>query len=55
MPTHKISDFEIVRVQARISKTGAAEPTSGDILGVLEKVTVADTNLVELVINEIIP
>ncbi|MGY8815677.1 MAG: c-type cytochrome biogenesis protein CcmI [Gammaproteobacteria bacterium] len=55
MPTHKISDFEIVRVQARISKTGAAEPTSGDILGVLEKVTVADTNRVELVINEIIP
>ncbi|MGK0297257.1 MAG: cytochrome c-type biogenesis protein CcmH [Gammaproteobacteria bacterium] len=55
MATHKISDFEIVRVQARISKTGAAEPTSGDILGVLEKVTVAETNRVELVINEIIP
>jgi cytochrome c-type biogenesis protein CcmH len=55
MPTHKISDFETVRVQARISKSGAAEPSSGDILGILEEVTVADTNRVELVINEIIP
>jgi cytochrome c-type biogenesis protein CcmH len=55
MPTHKISDFETVRVQARISKSGAAEPSSGDILGILEEVTVADTHRVELVINEIIP
>jgi cytochrome c-type biogenesis protein CcmH len=55
MPTHKISDFEIVRVQARISKSGTAEPSSGDLLGVIEKVNVADTNRLELVINQIIP
>ena len=55
MPTRKLSNFDVVRIQARISKTGSAEPASGDILGVLEEVSVAEQNIINLVINQVIP
>ena len=55
MPRRKLSNFDVVRIQARISKTGSAEPASGDILGVLEEVSVAEQNIINLVINQVIP
>jgi cytochrome c-type biogenesis protein CcmH len=55
IPTNRLSNHEVVRIQARISKSGNAEPSSGDILGVLEQVSVADTNIIDLVINQVVP
>ena len=55
VPTHKISDFDMVKIQARISQSGDAEVSSGDIVGLINEVSVADTGVINLVISEIIP
>ena len=55
VPTHKISDFDMVKIQARISQSGDAEVNSGDIVGLINEVSVADTDVLNLVISEIIP
>jgi cytochrome c-type biogenesis protein CcmH len=55
MPTRKLSDFESVRIQARISKSGNAEPGSGDVVGVAEQVSVPDTAVTGIELNEILP
>ncbi len=55
MPTHKISDFDEVKIQARISKSGTAEVSSGDLIGVIENVQVLETQALNLQINTIVP
>lgn len=55
IPDHKLSNHEIVRVQARISKSGNAEVSSGDIVGINENVPVAAGDTVEVEINQLIP
>jgi cytochrome c-type biogenesis protein CcmH len=55
MPTHKISDFEEVKIQARISKSGTAEVSSGDLIGVIENVPVTGTETLDLNIDTIVP
>ncbi len=55
MPTHKISNFDEVKVQARISKSGNAEVSSGDLIGLLENVQVPGTEVLSLIINSKVP
>ncbi len=55
VPTHRLSNFEIVKIQARISKSGNAEVSSGDIVGINENVVVSTEDTVDIEINQIIP
>lgn len=55
MPTHKISNFNEVKVQARISKSGTAEVSSGDLIGLLENVQVPGAEVLSLIINSKVP
>jgi cytochrome c-type biogenesis protein CcmH len=45
MPNAKLSNFPMVVVGARVSKTGSATPASGDLEGVTEPVAPGATNL----------
>jgi cytochrome c-type biogenesis protein CcmH len=45
MPTAKLSNFPMVVVGARVSKTGSATPAPGDLEGVTEPVAPGATNL----------
>ncbi len=51
MPTMKLSNFEQVKLLARISKSGGAMQQSGDLIGVIEQVALADKSLQKIVIN----
>lgn len=51
MPTMKLSNFKQVRVLARISKSGSAIPQTGDLLGVVEPVTLAADQTVDIIID----
>ena len=53
-PAMKLSSFPNVVIEARISKTGQAVPTSGDLQGLSEPVKVGDNN-VSIVIDSRIP
>lgn len=55
IPDHKLGNYETVRVQARISRTGNAEVSSGDIVGINESVEVATEEVIEIDINQIVP
>lgn len=55
IPDHKLSNYENVRIQARISKSGNAEVSSGDIVGINENVPVATEEMVEIEINQLVP
>ncbi len=56
MPTMKLSSFDQVKLQARISKSGNAQPEPGDLIGVLSAVDVrATTQPLALVIESVIP
>ena len=55
LPEMKLSNFENVRVAARISRSGDAVPQSGDFRGEISPVRLADTQVVEVLISEIIP
>jgi len=43
MPTMKLSNFEKVKLLARISKSGNAMTQPGDLIGVIEQVSLSDT------------
>jgi len=43
MPTMKLSNFEKVKLLARISKSGNAMTQPGDLIGVIEQVLLSDT------------
>ncbi|MDP2903975.1 MAG: c-type cytochrome biogenesis protein CcmI [Methylovulum sp.] len=51
MPTMKLSGFSHVKLLARISKTGKAMSQAGDLIGIVEQVTVTDKNTHSIVIN----
>jgi cytochrome c-type biogenesis protein CcmH len=55
MPTRKLSNFEAVKVQARISKTGSAEVNSGDLVGVIDNVQVSGVETIPLMIDSKVP
>lgn len=50
-PTMKLSNFEQVKLLARISKSGDAMQQPGDLLGVIDQVTLTDKSLHKIVIN----
>ena len=53
-PAMKLSSFQNVIIEARISKSGQAVPTSGDLQGLSEPVTIGDNN-VSIVIDSVMP
>lgn len=54
MPTMKLSNFQVVVLSAKVSKSGNATPQSGDLRGEVASVKVG-TNNVQLVIDKIVP
>jgi cytochrome c-type biogenesis protein CcmH len=50
-PTMKLSNFSTVKLLARISKSGNAMKQPGDLIGVIEDVTVTDKTPHTLIIN----
>lgn len=55
MPQMKLSGFDQVKVGARISKTGQAMPSSGDLSGSVEGVIPGQEDPVKVLINQKIP
>ena len=55
VPQMKLSNFEQVLVGARISRSGSATVSSGDLKGEVAPVTVAQGDIVKLVIDTVIP
>ena len=53
-PSMKISSVPQVIIGARISKTGNAMPQPGDLQGKSDVITVADSKVVNVVINEVV-
>ncbi len=53
-PEMKLSKFADVKLLARVSKSGNAMKQTGDLIGVLESVTVADKTRHTLVINSVV-
>ncbi|MFU8789989.1 MAG: c-type cytochrome biogenesis protein CcmI, partial [Methylobacter sp.] len=51
MPNMKLSNFEQVKLLARISKSGDAMQQPGDLIGVIEQVALADKSLKKIIIN----
>lgn len=51
MPTMKLSNFEQVKLLARISKSGDAVQQPGDLIGVIEQVALSDKSPQKIVIN----
>jgi cytochrome c-type biogenesis protein CcmH len=52
MPAMKLSNFAQVKLVARISKSGNAVQQTGDLIGIIEPVVVADTNSHKIVIKD---
>ncbi len=50
-----LSKFSEVSVGARISKTGNAMPSSGDLMGNASPISTRDSNAVKIIINQAIP
>jgi cytochrome c-type biogenesis protein CcmH len=50
-PTMKLSNFEQVKLLARVSKSGDAMQQPGDLIGVIERVSLADKSPQKIVIN----
>jgi len=55
LPSSKLSDYQLVRVIARVSKTGNAIASKGDPIGVIESVSTNSNETIELTINKIVP
>lgn len=55
MPSQKLSDVEQVEIVARISRTGNAMPTRGDVIGVTRPVTVNTVDTVTVTLSDVIP
>ncbi|MCR8921699.1 c-type cytochrome biogenesis protein CcmI [Dasania sp. GY-MA-18] len=55
MPTMKLSSFEQVEIVARVSSSGIANAAAGDLEGVLGPVANNSSELLELVIDKVLP
>lgn len=55
MPTMKLSAFAKVKLQARISASGNAQPESGDLVGLLAEVDVSTSETINLTIDTVMP
>lgn len=55
LPEMRLSNFEDIRIGARISKSGDAIPQSGDFEGEISPVKLAEADIVEVIISKIIP
>jgi len=55
LPSSKLSDYQSVRVIARVSKTGNAIASKGDPIGIIESVSTNSNETTELIINKIVP
>ena len=55
MPSQKLSDVEQVEIVARISRTGNAMPTRGDVIGLTRPVTVNTVDTVTVTLSDVIP
>ncbi|HEX7025682.1 MAG TPA: c-type cytochrome biogenesis protein CcmI, partial [Gammaproteobacteria bacterium] len=55
MPQMKLSSFNQVIINARISKTGNATPSPGDLQGVSATIDPANNPAVEVVIDSVVP
>lgn len=51
MPSMKLSNFEQVKLLARISKSGDAMQQPGDLIGVIEQAALTDTSPHKIIIN----
>jgi cytochrome c-type biogenesis protein CcmH len=51
MPTMKLSNFEQVKLLARISKSGNAMKQPGDLIGVIDQVALSDKSVHKIIIN----
>jgi cytochrome c-type biogenesis protein CcmH len=51
MPNMKLSNFQNVKLLARISKSGNAVSQPGDLIGVIDQVALADKGKHQIVIN----
>jgi cytochrome c-type biogenesis protein CcmH len=54
-PATKLSDFAKVKILARISGSGNAKPESGDLVGEMPGVDVAEPGVINVIINSIMP
>jgi len=54
-PAMKLSAFDKVKLLARISKSGNAQPEPGDLSGVVTEVNVSNSEIISLVIDTIVP
>ena len=55
MPTHKLSNLDQVEIVARISRTGDAQATSGDIIGATGPISVAVSDTVTVTLSRVVP
>ncbi|MEN8167968.1 MAG: c-type cytochrome biogenesis protein CcmI [Pseudomonadota bacterium] len=55
MPAMRLSNFPVVRISARISKTGNAKPQSGDLYGEASPIPVNGNDVVQITIGKKIP
>ena len=53
-PTMKLSNFPAVKLLARVSKSGNAMKQAGDLIGIIEDVSVADKTPHTLIINSVV-
>ena len=52
LPSNKLSDYQSVRVIARVSKSGNAKANKGDPIGVIDSISTDSKETAELIINK---
>ncbi len=54
MPAMRLSLFPIVKIDARVSKTGSATPQSGDHFGRVENISISNSDIIPIVIDQVV-